>query len=260
VRRAFLALCNLSEEEKAILDYRFPGGDMYEHNLWNIAFVAIAMYKGGYRTLFEKMNSMLVGEHKILPSTTHKADLVAVLENGQEIVGESNIDVPKHNPKLRIKKLFLRPATKACPQTVKRIKAADMVVIGPGDIFSSLMQVLLVDGTADTIRVSKAKKVYICNLMTKNGESNNFTVDDFVWEVENCLKCPLDYVIFNTKMPDKKTIEEYRKEHPQFLEMVKFDNLPKNEKYIGMDLLSKDGGVVHDKEKIAKILLKLCKQ
>jgi 2-phospho-L-lactate transferase/gluconeogenesis factor (CofD/UPF0052 family) len=51
-----------------------------------------------------------------------------------------------------------------------------MVVIGPGDIFSSLMQVLLVDGTADTIRVSKAKKVYICNLMTKNGESNNFTV------------------------------------------------------------------------------------
>jgi uncharacterized cofD-like protein len=260
VRRAFLELCNLSEEDKALLDYRFEQGDLHEHNLWNIAFVAMALEKGGYRSLFEKMNSMLIGDHKILPSTTHKADLVAVLENGEEIIGESNIDVPKHDTKLRIKKLFLRPATKACPQTVKRIKRADAVVIGPGDIYSSLMQVLLVDGTADTIRTSKAKKIYICNLMTKNGESNNFSVDDFVWEIENCLKCPLDYVIFNTNIPDQERVEEYRKDHPQFLEMVKFNNLPESGKYIGLDLLSPEGGINHDQEKIAKILLKICKQ
>ncbi len=260
VRRAFIELCDLSEENKSLLDYRFTDGDLHEHNLFNIAFVAMALEKGGYRSLFEKMNSMLIGDHKILPSTTHKADLVAVLENGQEIIGESNIDIPKHDPKLRIKKLFLRPATKACPQTVKRIKRADAVVIGPGDIYSSLMQVLLVDGTAETIKISKAKKIYICNLMTKNGESNNFTVDDFVWEVENCLKCPLDYVIFNTNMPSKEMIEEYKKTHPQFLEMVKFNNLPKSDKYIGLDLLPKEGEINHDPEKIAKILLKICKQ
>jgi uncharacterized cofD-like protein len=260
LRRAFLELCNLSEEDKSLLDYRFTDGDLHEHNLWNIAFVAMALEKGGYRSVFEKMNSMLIRNHKILPSTTHKADLVAVLENGEEIVGESNIDVPKHDTKLRIKKLFLRPITKACPQTVKRIMKADMVVIGPGDIFSSLMQVLLVDGTAETIKKSKAKKVYICNLMTKDGESNNFAVDDFVWEIENCLKCELDYVIFNTNIPNQQKIEEYRKTHPQFLEMVKFDNLPKNKKYIGLDLLSSEEGIVHSSEKIAETLLKICKQ
>jgi uncharacterized cofD-like protein len=256
VRRSFLALCNFSEEDKMLMDYRFIDGDLHEHNFWNIAFAAVALEKKGYRTLFEKINNMLINGHKILPSTIHKSDLVAILEDGKEIVGESNIDVPKHDPRLKIKELFLRPAVKACPQTIKRIGLADMVVIGPGDIYSSLMQVLLVDGTSEAIKASKAKKVYICNLMTKNGESNGFTVDDFVWQVEACLKCPLDYVIFNTNIPSKERIEEYRKEHPQFLEMVRFDNLSKDKKYIGADLLGKEG-IVHDTEKIAKILLSL---
>jgi uncharacterized cofD-like protein len=260
VRRAFLELCKLSEEDKALLDYRFTDGDLHEHNLWNIAFVAMALEKGGYRSLFEKINSMLIGHHKILPSTTHKADLVAVLENGEEIVGESNIDIPKHDTKLKIEKLFLRPITKACPQTVKRIMKADMVVIGPGDIYSSLMQVLLVEGTAETIKMSTAKKVYVCNLMTKDGESNNFTVKDFVAKIEGCLKCELDYVIFNTNIPNEQRVEEYRKTHPQFIEMVKGDNLPKSKKYIGLDLLPSEGGINHNPEKIAEILLKICKQ
>ena len=260
VRRAFLELCNLSEEDKVLLDYRFTDGDLHEHNLWNIAFVAMALEKGGYRSLFEKMNSMLIGNHKILPSTTHKADLVAVLENGEEIIGESNIDVPKHDTKLKIEKLFLRPIAKVCPQTVKRIHKADMIIIGPGDIYSSLMQVLLVDGTTEAIKASKAKKVYICNLMTKDGESNNFTVKDFVKKIEDCLKCKLDYVIFNTNIPNEQRIEEYRKTHPQFLEIVKFDGLSKGKKYIGLDLLPSEGGINHDPEKIAKILLKICKQ
>jgi uncharacterized cofD-like protein len=192
VRRAFLVLAKLSEEDKEILDFRFPQGELAEHNLANLFFVAMYLKKGGYKALFEKMNGMLVQNHKILPSTIHKSDLVAVLENGEEIVGESNIDVPKHNPNLKIKELFLRPAVHACPQTIKRIGRADMVVIGPGDIYSSLMQVLLVDGTSEAIKATKAKKVYICNLMTKNGESNEFKVDDFVWEIGNCLKCKLD--------------------------------------------------------------------
>lgn len=260
VRRAFLELCNLSEEDKTLLDYRFTDGDLHEHNLWNIAFVAMALEKGGYRSLFEKMNSMLIGNHKILPSTTHKADLVAILENGEEIVGESNIDVPKHDTSLKIEKLFLRPITKACPQTVKRIMKADMIVIGPGDIYSSLMQVLLVEGTSETIKMSKAKKVYVCNLMTKDGESNNFTVKDFVSKIENCLKCELDYVIFNTNIPNEQRMEEHRKTHPQFLEMVSGNDLPENKKYIGLDLLTKEGGINHNSEKIAEILLKICKQ
>ena len=77
-----------------------------------------------YRQIFKKINSLLIRNHKILPSTIFKSDLVAVLENGEEIVVEANIDVPKHNSKLRIKKLFLNPPVGACPQTLRRIKNA----------------------------------------------------------------------------------------------------------------------------------------
>lgn len=256
VRRAFLALTTLPDEVKNIIDYRFPYGSLEKHNLGNLFFVAMYLRKGGYKSLFADMN-MFIGNHRILPSTVHKADLVAILENGEEIVGEHNIDSPKHDTSVRIKKLFLRPRVTACPQTVKRIGRADMVVIGPGDIYSSLMQVLLVDGTSEAIRMSKAKKVYVCNLMSKNGESNKFTVSDFTAEVENCLKCPLDYVIFNTNFPPQERIDEYRKDHPQFLEMVNYEGLRKDKKYIGVDLLPEDGDIVHDPEKLAKVLLSL---
>lgn len=257
VRRAFTALTSLPEEVKRIIEFRFPYGSLEEHNLGNLFFVAMHMMKGGYKTLFATMNRFLTNGHKILPSTIHKADLVAVLENGEEIIGEHNIDRPKHDTKLKIKKLFLRPRVKACPQTVRRIGRADMVIIGPGDIYSSLAQVLLVDGTSEAIRMSKAKRVYVCNLMTKDGESNGFSVSDFASEVENCLKCKLDYVIFNTNIPEKKRIEGYRKIHPQFLEMVRFDGLVKDKKYIGVDLLPGEGEIVHDPGKLARILLRL---
>ena len=259
VRRAFLELCNLSKENKELLDFRFDSGSLSEHNLGNLFFVATYLKNKGYMKLFSRMNSMLINNHKILPSTIHKSDLVAILENGEEIIGESNIDVPKHDSSLKIKKLLLRPAVKACPQTMKRIKNADMVIIGPGDIFSSLMQVLLVDGMIEALKSTKAKKVYICNLMTKDGESNNFQVKDFVWEIEECLKNSLDYVIFNTNMASKEKVEEFRKENPQFLEMVKCD-VPQEDKFIGRDLLMKEGEIAHDPEKVAEIILKLCKQ
>ncbi|MDD2274217.1 MAG: YvcK family protein [Candidatus Pacebacteria bacterium] len=259
VRRAFLELCNLPEEEKKLLDFRFPEGELSSHNLGNLFFAASYLKNKKYRGIFERMNSCLIGNHKILPSTISKSDLVAILENGEEIVGEANIDVPKHNPNLKIKKLFLNPPVGACPQTLRRIKNADIIIIGPGDIFSSLMQVLLVDGMINAIKNSKAKKVYIANLMTKNGESNNFSVKDFVWEIENCLNSKLDYIIYNNNMASKEMVDDYRKENPQFLEIVDFSSLPQDNRYIGSDLLG-ENGIVHDSEKVAQIILKICKQ
>jgi uncharacterized cofD-like protein len=257
VRRAFVELCFFSDKEKDLLNFRFPKGELSEHTLGNLFFAAMYLKEKSYRPVFEKMNSYLLGTHRILPSTIHKADLIAVLENGQKIIGEMNIDCPQHDTNLKIKELYLEPEVHACPQTVRRIKEAYMVVIGPGDIYSSLMQVLLVKGTAETIKEVKAKKVYICNIMTKKGESNNFHVIDFVKEIEKCLKCELDYVIYNNKMPSEERLSTYKQKHPELLEMVKFDDLPKGKKYIGADLLLEEGSLAHDSDKLAKILLSL---
>lgn len=257
VRRAFTELCVFGEADKDLLNFRFPKGDLENHAVWNLLFTAMYLKERSYKPVFEKMNSFLLGTHRVLPSTIHKADLVAVLENGQKIIGEMNIDSPQHDTNLKIKEIYLEPEVHACPQTVRRIKEAYMVIIGPGDIYSSLMQVLLVKGTADTIKISKAKKVYVCNIMTKKGESNGFHVRDFVKEIEKCLKCEIDYVIYNNKMPEEARLNTYKQEHPELLEMVKFDNLPQGKKYIGADLLFDEGIVAHDPEKLAKILLKI---
>ena len=107
------------------------------------------------------------------------------------ICGEADIDAPKHDGNLKIKEVSLKPLepkAKAYPKAVEEIKKADLIVMGPGDLYSSIIQILLVDGIAEAIRESKAKKIYICNLMTKNGETNGFSVKDFSGEIEKYLK------------------------------------------------------------------------
>jgi len=254
LRRSFLELVNIPFEDKEVIDYRFQDGFLKGHDLANIIFTAIVLSKGSYKEVFEKLNSFL-GKHKILPSTIHNADLVAVLENGEEVVGEVNIDIPKHDPKLKIERIFLRPEVTVCPQTVKRIGLADAVIIGPGDIYSSLMQVLLVNGACEAIRNSKAKRIYIPNLMNKNGESNNFMVEDFVRVVEGCLQCPLDYVIFNTGNVSSQRLEEYKKEHEELLDMVQCKT--QSSKFVGRDIVTRTGDVVHDPDKLANVIMSL---
>jgi len=254
LRRAFLELIDVPFEDKEILDFRFEDGFLRGHDLANIIFTAMCLNKVSYKEVFEKLNSFL-GKHKILPSTIHNADLVAVLENGEEIVGETNIDSPKHDPKLKIERIFLRPEVNVCPQTVKRIGMADAVIIGPGDIYSSLMQVLLVNGACEAIRNSKAKRIYIPNLMNKNGESNNFMVEDFVRVVEGCLQCPLDYVIFNTGSVLDQRLEEYKKDHEELLDMVQCKT--KSDKFVGKDIVTRTGDIVHDPDKLANVIMSL---
>ena len=258
LRRAFIELANLSFDDKELLNYRFNEGELKGHVLGNIVFAGLVLNKCSYREVFERLNNFL-GKHKILPSTIHNADLVAVLENGQEIVGEINIDVPKHDSSLKIEKIFLRPEVNVCPQTVKRISMADAVIIGPGDIYSSLMQVLLVNGACEAIKESKAKKIYIPNLLNKKGESNGFCVEDFVDVIETCLQCSLDYVILNNKEISDKRLENYKKEHSELLDLVK--QKTESNIFIKEDIITKEGDVIHDPEKLSNIIIQLlCKQ
>jgi len=112
---------------------------------------------------------MLNISHQVLPITIDNSQLFAELEDGEVIAGETNIDIPKHNSSLKIKKVFLKPEAKIYPKAFDSIKNADLIVVGPGDLYSSLAQILLVEGTAQAIKESKAKKVYICNLMNLSG-------------------------------------------------------------------------------------------
>jgi len=260
IRRALVALANTSPVTEELFNYRFQAGELKGHNFANLFITALELNTHNYEQTIKEVSRILNVKHQVLPVTLDNSNLFAVLENGKVVSGETNIDAPKHDGRLRIKKLFLRPKAKAYPGAVSAIKEADLVVIGPGDLYSSLSQIFLTEGVPKVLKESRGKKVYICNLMTKHGETNNFSVLDFVSEVEKLLKQKLDYIIYNTAKPQVKRLASYKKKHPELLDLVQVDkDLAKDKRFIGIDLLASKGSIVHDQDKVAKTILKLCK-
>ena len=256
IRRAALALSEAPQLKKELFASRFENGAILANSYCtNIAS------SFGAEDLSESLKEDLnIPEGRaVLPVTLDNAQLCAQLENGQVIRGETNIDVPKHDKNIKIKKVFLEPEAKAYSPSLKAIQRADLIVMGPGDLYSSLSQILLVKGISEAIRRSRAQKIYVCNSMTKNGETNDFSVLDFTFEMEKYLGQELDKVIFNTHKPSPLRIANYKKEHPELLEVVKFSKILDKDKFIGEDILTDKGPITHDPNKLARLILELCK-
>lgn len=255
-RRAVIALSESDPHHKELFAYRYKTGPLAGH-------VAANLYCSTPRPSFEELmedireDLKIPPRYKVLPATLDNAHLAAELEDGTMILGETNIDIPKHDASLKVKKVFLMPKAKAYDKALQEIKAADLIVIGPGDLYSSLAQILLVEGMAEAIRKNRAKKVYICNVMTKHGETNDFSVTDFANEIEKMLGAKLDYVLYNTALPDDKEIlQKVRRKNRALLEPVVFSKDFAKDKFIGKRLL-KQGTIEHDPVKVAKVLLAL---
>jgi len=254
LRRALIALANTSPAIENLFNYRFQVGELAGHNFANLLIAALELSTKDYEKTIDELRKILNVEHQVLPVTLDKSNLFAVLENGQVIEGETNIDKPKHNGSLKIKKVYLKPKTKAYPKALQALRGADLITIGPGDLYSTIAQILLVKGVSEAILKSKAKKVYLCNLMTKYGETNNFTVLDFANQIEEWLRGPLDFVFYNNFLPEKERIENYKRQHPELLELVKINKNLAKKKFIGENLLYEKGPIEHDPEKVSKII------
>lgn len=253
IRRAALALSEADIQTKN----RFAQRDWDGHVMANVFCTAMVAATGSQEAAIQGLKDKLKvsDQYEILPVTLDDANICAVLENGQTIVGESNIDVPKHNGDLKIEKVYLDSKAKAYPKALKEIEEADLITIGPGDLYSTLAHILLVDGIPQAIKKSRAKKVYVCNLMQKHGETDHFTVQDFAVQVEKLLGGPLDLVVYNETMPDAQRIVFYKKEHPELLNIV--ENRTSDQRFVGADLISSSGTIAHDSDKLAKVILSL---
>lgn len=256
IRRSLIALANTSPVIEHLFNYRFQGGDLKGHNFANLLITSLELNTDNYDNVIKELRRILKIKHQVLPVTLSKSNLYAVLENGKIISGEKNIDIPSHNGNLRIKKVFLKPKAKAYPKTLKAIKKSDLIVIGPGDLYSSLAQILLTEDISEAIKKSKAKKVYVCNLMQKYGETNEFSVLDFTKEIEKYLESDLDYVIYNNKAPSKELMRKQRKKNPELLGMVKIDKNLDKKKFIGRALL-KPNSIEHNSKKLSKTIIGL---
>ena len=259
VRRALVALSRSEKLLANLFNYRFDKGILNGHNFGNLLITALERITGSFESALSEAGRLLNIRGEVIPVTLGNTNLYALLENGKVIEGEADIDVPKHNANLKIQKVYLKPKVKANRRAISAIKSADLVVIGPGDLYTSIIPNLLVKGIPEAIKRSRAKKVYVCNLTTKFGETNNFTGTDFVCTLEKYLgKNILDFVIINAKKPTRERILKYEKERADFVrcEVKNFKN--RKLKVIKGGFLRKKGFVRHDPEKLARTIMRIC--
>lgn len=260
VRRCLLALSDGKRAEilRELFNYRFNGGTgLSGHSFGNLFLVALSAIYGSDIEAIRKASELLDLKGKVLPVSVDKSDLHAILENGEEIIGETNIDIPKHDGAVRIQKVFLNPPATLFEEANVAIREADLIIIGPGDPYTSIIPNLLVGGMSEALRESKAKKVMVTNLMSKWGETHGFAASDMARELLSYSGLEkFDYAICNNELMDPALVTAYEKEKKYPIECDdKLDEYA--EKVIRGDFFSEADIARHDSEKIARIISEL---
>ena len=214
VRRSLVALATAPGLMNDLMQYRFgESGELTDHNLGNLLLTAMASLTGSMAEAVRAMGDILNVQGIVLPVTMSPNTLVAELADGTVVRGEHRIDVPQdRDPRVRITRLWQEPETQANPDVLSAILAADLITIGPGDLFTSVIANLCVTGIPQAIRASHARKLYICNLMTKPGETTGFTVAEHIREVVRYLgEDVLDEVLVSHTIFSQEALNEYAK-------------------------------------------------
>jgi uncharacterized cofD-like protein len=213
LRQALVALSRSRKLWGDIFRYRFPdapGGIVGGHSLGNLILHALEDQNGGdLLAALEDAEEMLNAAGHVVPVTLEQATLCAELSDGTIVRGETAIDLPAERPVLPIARVFLDPAVTILPRARKALERADRLLIGPGDLYTSLVPCLLVAGVAEAIRASEGEVVYVCNVMTKRGETDGFAASDFVREVHRYLGRRVDTVVVNTAEPPADLAARY---------------------------------------------------
>ena len=215
IRQCLMALADESPRGnlmRRLFDYRFSSGNgLSGHNFGNLLLTALTEVTGNTITAIEEASQLLGIRGRVLPVTLTHSTLVARLENGGELFGESTIDLRRDNLDVGIDYIRLDPKAYVYPPVLEAIEKADAIILGPGDIYTSVLPNLLVEDVAEAINASKAVKVHICNLMTKPGESDGFKASSFVRLLMDYLgtSTPLDYLVFNSSPFPKRLLLRY---------------------------------------------------
>ena len=277
IRQCLFALSKKNDLSQ-FFHYRFEKGSLRGHNLGNLLIAGVIKMTGGLEAAMDEVGRILKIKGKIFPVTLENADIKAILNNNEKINGEENIVNCRYLSKVGIKKLFLEPKVKANPKAIFAIKNSDLIIISPGKFYTSITPIFLVQGIPKAIRESRAKKVFICNLRTQTGNTDCFGVEDFIKILEEYLgKGSIDYVIFNIGKLSPRSVKEVEKVFPNS-DFIKYDKaLLKKQNFIGVDVLdrnirklnpadvlvkgaNKRTMVLHDSNKLAELIINLCKR
>lgn len=212
VRQCLVALSDSSEILRKLLNYRFEEGGLKGHSFGNLFLSALEKLSGSFSGGVDEAMKILNVRGQVIPVTNHDAKLYLELKNGKILEGENEINHSDFSTG-EVKKMYFSSKIGANKKALKCIKEADVIVIGPGNHYCSILPNLLIKECAQAIEKSKAKVVYNCNLTNKKGHTDGFSIDDYVESINSFIgKDRIDYVIFNSKKPGKELIEKYRKQ------------------------------------------------
>lgn len=265
LRQCLVALSDAPLLWRKLFLYRFENGDLKGHNFGNIFLSALEKVSGDYEKVIKTVSYVLKTKGEVIPVTFEKTNLVAEYENGVVLDEETKID-NNFSEKSRIIKSYLNPEVKANPNAIKRLRQSDYIIVGPGDLYTSIIPVLLVGKIKETIKKSKAKIICILNLMTKGGQTANYTARDHLNDLSQYLGKQVDYILVNNGKIPADVLKWYINHDEKLVQ----DNLGvqnKNiirEKFISQVKFSKENSDVlmrsilrHDPKKIAEVLSKI---
>lgn len=269
LRQCLVALSEADQVMRKLFTYRFDKGELAGHSFGNIFISTLERVTGSLDKALDVAGRILNIRGRVIPVTLSKVGLVAELKNGKVLEGESALSDYQLVSRFGIKKIFLTPKAKANPKALRAIAEADLIVVGPGNLYASLIPNFLVTGIGRAFVASKAKKIYVANLMNKNGHTDDFLVSDYVRALEGVIgkKGIFDAVVYNTKKPAQGLLRKYADEGSPVVcgpECLKGDF-----ELIGTNLLADDLAstakkdmlrrtlIRHDPEKLARVLMQL---
>lgn len=214
IRHCMESLANVEPIMERLLTYRFTEGSLSGQSFGNLLLAALNGVTGSFEEAVTQMSQVLAITGRVLPVTSADVQLEAVFENGSRVTGESRIFSFKKEQDCRISHVNLIPARpKALDAALEAIRQADLIVLGPGSLYTSIIPNLLVDGVVEEICRAKALKLYICNIMTQEGETEGYTAADHISALlAHGAPGMLDVCLANSDPVRPGLVERYRKE------------------------------------------------
>lgn len=217
LRQCLVALSEAPELWRKLFLYRFETGDLEGHNFGNIFISALEKVCSNYDQVIETASFVLKTKGQVIPITCTKTNLCVEYENGQVVKGEGNID-ENNTTESRIKSAFLEPEVEPNEKAIERLRNSDAIIVGPGDLYTSIIPILLVKGVKETIQQSKAKLIYVLNLMTKYGQTTDYKAADHLNDLSQYLGRVPDVIVVNNGEIPANILEWYKSHNEHLVE------------------------------------------
>jgi uncharacterized cofD-like protein len=256
LRNCMVALSTEEDLLSKLFAYRFRGGNGLDgHNFGNLFVAALTDITGDFAHAVQLASKILATRGHIYPATTSNATLVARMDDGSEVRGETNITASRH----RIAELMIEPPDAAAlPETLEAIERADIITVGPGSLYTSLITNLLVQGIPSALAQASGVRVYVCNLMTEANESLGLTASEHIERIYEHTRVPIfDYAIVNTAPFSPETLARYAAEDasPIVADLKRIEAL--GVRCITGDFASEENVVRHHADRVTEALLAL---